>query len=175
MSGSYSELPDQQKLGSGQWFTIHKLAKRAITENKKRQFVEVMDDIREEMRCIKCKEHMTEYMRNNPFAPYWNYREDGIQMGLFKWTWIFHNSVNERLGKPYVPWEVAKKMYYSNNDQITTQTSKFSCKNGACGDNSFKSINNPDFSVVRALNKTKLPEQVYYKGPYLSVKNNLFE
>lgn len=148
------ELPDQQALGPGEWFTIHKLAKRATNEQKKRAFVEFINDLCEEMRCNRCKEHMTDYIRNNPFGPFWNVRDvDGTQIGMFKWAWIFHNSVNDRLGKPYVDWDTAKRLYYTPNP---SSPGPFKCTSGACPPEVPQK-----FSVLQALSRT---ETLHYKG-----------
>ena len=178
-SSKYGELPDQQVLGPGQWFTIHKIAKCAINETKKQFFVEFMDDVCEEMRCGRCKLHMTEYMRANPFSPFWNLRDrDGTQIGMFKWTWIFHNSVNERIGKQLVDWETAKHMYYSKPPASPPPVGGYGrigtkvCSGGGCPEHELKSSSaflpstyspmyydtgirhNPPFSVLQALSKT---------------------
>ena len=153
------ELPDQQSLGPGQWFTIHKTAKRAINEEKKRRFVDFMNDVCEEMRCSKCKAHMSEYMKNNSFAPYWNYKDiDGTQIGMFKWSWIFHNSVNSRLNKPYVDWETAKRMYYTAHSSPSAVP--LACTNGGCNETP---TNKQKFSIIQALTNTS-NQKIYYKG-----------
>ena len=179
-SSKYGELPDQQTLGPGQWFTIHKIAKCAINESKKQMFVEFMNDVCEEMRCGRCKQHMIEYMRANPFSPFWNVRDrDGSQVGMFKWTWLFHNSVNERLNKPFVDWDTAKHMFYSKPPASPVPTPLGNlgnkvCTGGGCPENELKqasaflpstlgpsysgygnwsSPSHPPFSVLQALSK----------------------
>lgn len=167
---SQIELPDQQTLGPGQWFTIHKMAKRAVTEEKKRRFVDFMNDVCEEMRCNRCKDHMSVYMKNNSFSPYWNYHDvDGTQIGMFKWSWIFHNSVNLRLNKPYIDWDTAKKMYYtvlpaSPVAQPLSASNNFKCKTGGCGE--IDKYPSTRFSVLQALSNTTTSnnEKIYYKG-----------
>ena len=167
-TGKYNELPDQQALGPGQWYTIHKIAKCATTERKKQFFVEFIDDVCEEMRCGRCKQHMIEYMQQNPFSPFWNMRDrDGSQIGMFKWTWLFHNSVNERLGKPIVDWETAKHMYYTKPPASPVGNGHYGqkvCTGGGCPENELKSsflgstftptYPSSSFSVLQALSKT---------------------
>lgn len=169
------ELPDQQKLGPGQWYDIHKKACRATNEEKKQHFVEFMNEVREDMRCNKCKDHLTDYMKNNAFRPYWKcVDKDGTEVGMFKWSWILHNSVNTRLGKPYLDWDTARNMYYpqkrlqenSGSARICTQGG---CTQGGCTQNKqIKDESYQPFSMLKAISDSekyqKRPEKIYYKG-----------
>lgn len=115
------ELPPQVALGAGEWFVIHTLAHNADTEEKKKNFVYVMEVLRDNMVCDKCKAHTTEFMKKNPFQPYWNINnKQGKHIGLFTWTWNFHNTVNERLGKPIIDWVTAYNMYSNLNENKTS-------------------------------------------------------
>lgn len=158
---SHFQLPTQDILGPGQWYTLHSQAKRAINEDKKKRFVEFVYEVRDDMRCDKCRNHMTEYLQHNPFEPYWNIvGKSGEPVGMFKWTWNFHNAVNSRLGKPIMDWETAYNLYIGSGITICTK---------GCEDNNIS----PEFmshpkgiSIVRALN-----DSVFYKGPNTNTKS----
>jgi hypothetical protein len=114
---SLSGLSDPKVFGPGEWYLIHTVAKQATTEEKKRQFVEFIELVRTSLLCANCAAHMTEYIQNNPIQQFWNVRaKDGTEVGMFKWTWKFHNAVNARLGKPQLDWDTAYTMFYTNLD-----------------------------------------------------------
>jgi hypothetical protein len=46
--------------------------------------------------------------------------EEGKDVGLFKWAWLFHNAVNQRLKKPIVSWSEAKRMYSPDEGVCTS-------------------------------------------------------
>jgi hypothetical protein len=79
------------------WDWLHNLAKHypcAPTENdiyfhylKLKQFIEKLP-------CMDCKIHAIKYIKQNPINLLSN-KEFQI------WTYLFHNSVNERIGKKY--------------------------------------------------------------------------
>ena len=106
------KIPTPEILGPGMWYLIHKRAQRAATEEKKREFVTFIKEVRDDMHCQLCRTHMTEYLLMNPLEPFWNITYLGVEVGLFKWTWNFHNAVNIRLGKPFIDWNTAFNMYY---------------------------------------------------------------
>lgn len=109
----FSKFTDPKVFGPGVWFLIHTCAKESITEDKKRFFVSLLQLIERNLGCEKCKLHMSEYMKNNPINPYWNLiNEKKEQIGMFNWSWKFHNSVNSKLSRPILDWETAYSMYY---------------------------------------------------------------
>jgi hypothetical protein len=56
------------------------------------------------LKCAKCNKHALAYIEQNPYIL--TSRED-----FFRWTVDFHNTVNERLGKPQFSYEDAISMY----------------------------------------------------------------
>lgn len=104
--------------GPVQWYNIHTSAKNAINDDKKKFFIDLIYFIRDNMKCSKCHNHFSNYILNNPFDPFMHLTNDqGDQIGLFKWSWIFHNAVNSRLHKPIIDWDTAWNLY-SDNDNI---------------------------------------------------------
>lgn len=88
--------------GPGTWITMHVFALMSDEEQDRKCFVKFLEKVIENLPCKKCRKHASEYYRNNPISS---------SSSLFEWSWKFHNNVNQRLGKPIVVYEDAKKMY----------------------------------------------------------------
>ncbi|SPN79940.1 Disulfide oxidoreductase [Cedratvirus Zaza IHUMI] len=110
--------------GPGLWFIIHTSAKEAKTEEKKKNFVYIMDLISENHPCAdECRPHIKAYREKHPLKNFWNIKdENGEEVGLFLWTFNFHNEVNARIGKKQLDWQTAYHMY-ANPDVFTPCTS----------------------------------------------------
>lgn len=118
-------VSDPEKIGSGLWISIHLKAKHAIDEKSKEAFIDYMFLLGEEFPCGKCRGHLQEYLRDHPFEPYMNLEDEkGHQIGMFKFSWLFHNAVNLRLHKPFVTWQNALAMYYSEGEPCNSCTVK---------------------------------------------------
>lgn len=62
--------------------------------------------------CRDCRPHAQELLRLNPIEKYRGLRDrSGHLIGLFKYTHLFHNLVNRRLGKPTMLYEDALIKY----------------------------------------------------------------
>ena len=97
--------------GPGIWYTIHINARNAVNDETKNKFKDFIEITISNLPCHTCQQHATSYYQSNPLSDFWNVKENGKEMGLFKWAWNFHNTVNNRLKKPYMSWEVAKMLY----------------------------------------------------------------
>lgn len=97
--------------GPGIWYTIHINARNAITDDSKNKFKDFIENTISNLPCHTCKQHAISYYQSNPLSDFWNVKENGKDIGLFKWAWNFHNTVNNRLKKPYMSWEIAKMLY----------------------------------------------------------------
>ena len=126
-----SKISNPNTFGPGIWYCIHMMAKDATTDEKKQKFKEFIEQVVKSLPCQTCLEHATDYYKNNPLVRYWNITENGEQIGLFKWAWTFHNTVNTRLKKPFVSWENAK-MLYTKDEGVCTS---------ACGDSENNQMN----------------------------------
>lgn len=114
---------DPEKSGSGLWFIIHTTGKEANTEEKKKNFVSLIDSIAHNHPCGNCRSHMNEYLQRHPIKNFWVvYDESGKDIGIFLWTFIFHNAVNSRIGKPQMDFQTAYNMYA--NDDIKPCTAQ---------------------------------------------------
>jgi hypothetical protein len=114
-----SKISNPSTFGPGIWYCIHMMARDCNNEQKKMKFKEFIEQVIHNLPCQTCTDHATEYYRSHPLNDYWNIKEHGEDVGLFKWTWTFHNAVNNRLNKPYISWENAK-MLYSKEDGVCT-------------------------------------------------------
>lgn len=106
---------DPKYVGPGTWNTIHSLAFSAVTPKKKKKFISTMKEICETFPCAVCANHCVEYVKSHPMEDYadtW-VEIDGSRspLGLFVWSWKFHNAVNRRIGKPMMSWITAYNMY----------------------------------------------------------------
>jgi hypothetical protein len=106
--------------GPGIWYCIHLNAKNATNEQSKQKFKDFLENIIQNLPCSTCQQHATSYYQSNPLKEFWNVKENGQDIGLFKWTWNFHNTVNNRLKKPYVSWENAKMLFNSDEGVCTS-------------------------------------------------------
>lgn len=98
--------------GPGVWLIIHLMAIRAISDDEITDFMKWLLMILTQMPCSKCVKHATEYLFNhNPEIYRKTKNADGKLVGMFTWTWIFHNSVNKRLDRNMIDFDEAYKMY----------------------------------------------------------------
>lgn len=103
---------DPKYIGPGIWFTLHTLAKNAVTKADKGNFLRFLMSLREDFPCPNCRIHINNFLEIHPPDPF---MKSSAPDSLFKYTWIFHNHVNSRLHKSIVPWETAKAFYYHPN------------------------------------------------------------
>ncbi len=107
-------FPSDPEKFSGIWFTIHVMSKRCRTEKDENEFISFMTMISETLPCEECRKHCKKFMLSHKlenykgFVDYMNNR-----VGMFKWSWMLHNSINIRLGKSLVDMKVAYNFYDS--------------------------------------------------------------
>lgn len=100
---------------TGIWFCIHILSLRAKTIESMRNFVNELVYILGKIQCDNCRNHALNYIKTNPIEKYFKLRDSrsGILIGMFYYTWEFHNSVNRRLGKKEMDFYTALQIYSS--------------------------------------------------------------
>lgn len=108
-----TKLSDPTKFGPLMWYLIHNMSLQLDQDT----FIRVLPIIIELIPCPNCRNHAKEYLSTNSLDLYKDiHNEDnGELVGMFKWTWKFHNDVNIRLNKPLVDFDVAYKMYNHND------------------------------------------------------------
>lgn len=112
-----TKLNKPPDFGPGLWFAIHTTAKEATSLEDKKSFIKWIQRITESIKCSECRGHAIDYVATHPIEPYFNIYDDetGIDVGMFKWSWIFHNTVNFRLNKPWCSWETAMSLFYESD------------------------------------------------------------
>jgi hypothetical protein len=105
-------ITDPKYIGPGVWYSIHLKAYEAVNDNKIESFIDYMYLLAEKFPCSKCRTHINAYIDSHPFEDL-RYLENSNKrnVGMFKWSWLFHNAVNTRLHKNIVDWETAWGMY----------------------------------------------------------------
>lgn len=121
------KLADPKSFGPGAWLVIHVLAYHAKTDEAKRDFETAMYTICSGLKCKNCKVHCGEYLKNHPIEDYWGIKREGKDVGMFEWSWAFHNAVNARLHKEIMDYETAYHLYSDESDTVCTKD---------CGDES---------------------------------------
>ncbi len=100
------------KLGPGIWWYTHMKAIKATNDIKINDFINHINFLTDNFWCQSCKKHLHHYINNHPFEELrYLTNENNKRIGMFKWSWMFHNTVNTRIGKPYIDWTTAWSMY----------------------------------------------------------------
>lgn len=73
------------------------------TTGERQSFLDLAHRVIQHIPCMSCRRHATEYMQAHP-------PDMHNQRTFFTWAWRFHNAVNERLGKEYVPFDEALRI-----------------------------------------------------------------
>lgn len=110
--------------GPGIWYCIHMNAKDAKTEVGKQKFKDFIENTITALPCTTCIQHASDYYQKHPLKDYWHIKENGQDIGMFRWAWQFHNTVNQRLQKPIVNWENAKMLYSDETGVCTSDCGK---------------------------------------------------
>jgi len=110
-------LMDITKIGPGIWFKIHTDGIAAVTQTLKESFIININTLCNSFKCKHCQPHFRKYIDEHPIDKYFNIKnKQGKDIGIFQWTWEFHNAVNSRLGK-YQP-TLEESYEYFTNDTI---------------------------------------------------------
>ena len=121
----FKDPTDPQYVGPGTWNVIHRLAFCANTKDKQKIFIYDMREICKGFPCKNCVQHCSKYIEDNPLevciGVVTEMNGEKKQLGMFIWTWKFHNIVNARLNKPYMTWDTAYNMYSHENSLVCSQ------------------------------------------------------
>lgn len=106
------DLSKPEVFGPGTWFTLHTLATAVSNEKEANAFEQTLKTIVSNLKCETCRNHATQYYANHPFAEFVSMKNaEHKWIGPAKYVWLFHNEVNDRLGKPNIDWETAYAAY----------------------------------------------------------------
>ena len=103
---------DPKIFGPGLWLNIHIVSLDCDNDDKINNFINYINLIASKLPCGQCKNHFLKYLNKNPLE---NYILDPDYLGMFKWSWKFHNTVNFFLKKPIINLESAIQIYSNNN------------------------------------------------------------
>lgn len=108
--------PFNEEWGPRLWLVLHTLAERAgkqdsiITRSdEQRAWPLFLKELPSIIPCPQCKEHCQEYLKTTPFQlpnDYYEWRNY-----IPNYFYVFHESLNRRLGKPSFPKEDLSKTY----------------------------------------------------------------
>lgn len=99
-----------QFFGSSEWRSLHVAAASATTEEKRRLYVERLNNLSITLPCEKCRKHFIQNIADLPVEPYAN-----TNVSLFYHSWKLHDTVNQQLKKPKeqcLTWEEAFEVYF---------------------------------------------------------------
>lgn len=112
-----------EKVGTGVWFFLHLKSRHANDDASIQDFLKDFELTIKHFPCLKCRKHAYEYIRDNNPLTYVNYTyDDGqgpVRLGMFRYIWEFHNTVNSKSGKPLISWEDALKIFSSPENICT--------------------------------------------------------
>ena len=118
---SIEDISDPGKVGPGIWYVFFEQAISSKTKEEQKEFISLMKNIIDRMRCPVCKEHALKYLAENPPDKYLNITlPGGENIGMFKYVWKFKKAVNKRLGKPEMDWDTAYGIY-SKPESVCTE------------------------------------------------------
>jgi hypothetical protein len=116
-----SNSSESKFLFRGVWWTIHIMALSATNISKAKSFADMIDVIAENFFCEECKPHIQNYLRAFHSS---NFLSSIDENGMFSWSFLFHNAVNSRIGKPILSFEEALFKMKSNCSNCLPQNSK---------------------------------------------------
>lgn len=113
---SFRDIHDPDYVGAGLWISIHK-ATLFLTED---EFIRYVRQLQKNFPCAHCKEHFGRYLQDKPPEKYKTIKIEHkgkvMELGMFLWSWEFHNAVNKRLNKPIMSWDTACQLFIEADD-----------------------------------------------------------
>ena len=96
--------------GPGLWLTLHAEALEADQTGQTSNYLQTLNNILNYLPCKECKIHANDYVNKYPPNQWISFRR-GHPSQLFEWSWRFHNTVNQRLGKPLITLNQAREIF----------------------------------------------------------------
>jgi len=96
--------------GPAYWRSLECEASAATTEEKRKLYVERLNNLTITLPCEKCRKHFIQNIADFPVEPYAN-----TNVSLFYHIWKLHDTVNQQLKKPKeqcLTWEEAFEVYF---------------------------------------------------------------
>jgi hypothetical protein len=176
----YKDQTDPKYIGPGTWNVIHRHAFNARLPEQQNSFIVLMKEICHGFPCITCRGHCAEYIKNHPMEEYLNVsvdiNGDKIALGLFVWTWKFHNTVNTRIKNPMMSWDTAYNLY----SEVESLVCSKNCLNANEPPDGLEYSNNHNipakYSIISSINIVpKIPEfkvPTYPSQPFRMISTN---
>lgn len=106
---------NQKYFGPGYWILMHTKAYKCKTLNDNQECLKFIYNVIDNITCSICKNHSNTYIKKNPPEEFLDYEIgiDGVDHyhGMFYYLFLFHNSVNKRIGKRVYTIEEIYKIY----------------------------------------------------------------
>lgn len=106
--------------GPGFWYIIHRTSTLPTIHSSIEEQEHITFKIESTISsfpCESCLNHALGYLERFPIKEYfnlkYNYNDQELNIGIFHWTWKFHNAVNTRIGKPTLDLQDAIDIYYN--------------------------------------------------------------
>ena len=140
---AFQDITDPKYIGPGTWFIIHKKAFAAQTRSEQEKFIVFMNDTCTNFGCKKCSGHCLIYISKHPMEEYLGVdvildkslggdassssKESSpapqrVMLGMFLWTWKFHNTINALLNKPLMSWDTALNLFSPGNSLVCSSS-----------------------------------------------------
>lgn len=146
---SFKDHTDPKYTGPGTWNVIHQRAMAAKVHAKQLEFIEFMKETCTGFPCTVCRDHCTKYIATHPLEEYLDVtieigqikssvnstpaskvqgrdkalpRNTPISIGMFIWSWKFHNAVNARINKPIMSWDTAYNLYAGGDSLVCSKS-----------------------------------------------------
>lgn len=122
---AFRDHTNPKYVGPGTWNVIHRYGFIASDHDSQIVFIKLMKDICNGFPCTICRGHCGEYIKNHPMEEYLDVQVDidgkKYLLGMFVWSWKFHNAVNTRLRKPIMSWNTAYNLYSGKNNGVCSK------------------------------------------------------
>lgn len=119
---NFKDHTDPKYIGPGHWFVMHSNAIKAKTKKEITECIQSIKKLCKEFPCVVCRTHSSEYLKNHPIEKDADtlilIDKNKKELGLFMWTWKFHNSVNFRTKKPLMNWSTAYNLFAEKQSQV---------------------------------------------------------
>jgi hypothetical protein len=106
--------------GNAKWRCLHVAAAAATTKEKRKIYVEELNNFAITLPCEKCRLHFIENIKNHPVEPYAK-----SNISLFYHSWKLHDIVNGQLNKPTkqrLTYEEAFEFYFGRSSVHSQMT-----------------------------------------------------
>ena len=105
--------------GPGLWYLIHLSAHDANTPERMKEYMIFLRKIVSKHTCGVCRHHGSKYLDMSPPEGFVDtINAEGRLTGMFFHSWMFHNTVNNRLGKKIMPYQTAWEMFDSVDEKV---------------------------------------------------------